>query len=223
MYDYVGRRVASFSVGFGVLGVMLVLLGSIVEVPYTTWETFNNYPHKSPVTWADESFTLQPHANKYYVLDLISENETLVYVKVEEVTNSIFFKISYGWNPNLLIIEEYVPSVTPPEKPFEYFWTPPKHSGWRFIFDNPSDITTNATVEIICYNYNVGWQEEVTYYHPPLDKSFAYAGIAIITAALVPIVIDLYKTRKEMPKKPLWQKNAEVEKMREKEEAGRLR
>ena len=32
---YVNRRAAFFAVGFGVLGVVLVLLGSVVEVPYT--------------------------------------------------------------------------------------------------------------------------------------------------------------------------------------------
>lgn len=216
-------RVAFLTLGFSVLGVVLVLLGSIVEVPYTTSETFNNYPHNSPVTWADESFTLQPYANKYYVLDLINENETLVYVKVEKVTNGIFFNISYGWNPNLLIIEEYVPSITPPEKPFEYFWTPPKHSGWRFIFDNPFDTTTNVTVKILCYIYNREWQQEVTRYHPPLDKSFAYAGIAFIFAAIAPIACQLYKSSKETPKKPWWQDKAEKEKLHETEETGKLK
>ena len=227
MYDYVGRRVASFSVGFGVLGVVLVLLGSIVEVPYTARETFNNYPYGSPVTWADESFTLRPHTYKYYHVDLVRDNHSIMYVKVEEATNLLVFIIKgpfgFGFESSGVIIKQYVWDIEPPESPFEYFWTPPILETWDFIFDNPYDTTTNVTVKILCYIYNREWQEKVTRYHPPLDTSFVYAGIVIIIAAIAPAAYDLYKTRKEMPKKPLWQKNAEAEKMREDEEKGRLR
>jgi len=66
------------------------------------------------------------------------------------------------------------------------------------------------------------WQQDVTRYHTPLDRSFAYAGITIIIAAIAPVAYNLYKTRKKPPKKPWWQEEAEVEKTREDEEHGRL-
>jgi len=229
MYDCAGRRVASFSVGFGVLGVVLVLLGSLVEVPYTTWETFNNYPYNPPGIWADEVLTLRPQTYRYYALDLLNKNNSLIYVKVEKATNPLFLIItgpprhSFNISGDGIIIKQYIPSIEPPESPFEYFWTPPSFSSrWRFVFDNPYDTTTNVTVKIIDYRYNTEWQEKVTRHHPPLDTSFAYAGIMIIIAAIAPVAYDLYKTRKKSQKKHWWQDRVEAEKMREAEEAGRL-
>jgi hypothetical protein len=226
MYDCVGRRVASFSVGFGVLGVVLVLLGSIVEVPYTARETFNNYPYNPPGIWADEVLTLRPHTYRYYALDLLNKNNSLIYVKVEKATNPLFFMIKSdyesGFDGKGTIIKKYISAREPPVSPFEYFWTPSGRGAWDFVFDNPYDTTTNVTVKIIDYRYNTEWQEKVTRYHPPLDTSFAYAGIVIIIAAIAPVAYNLYKTRKKSQKKHWWQDRVEAEKMREAEEAGRL-
>jgi hypothetical protein len=155
MYDCVGRRVASFSVGFGVLGVVLVLLGSIVEVPYTARETFNNYPYNPPGIWADEVLTLRPHTYRYYALDLLNKNNSLIYVKVEKATNPLFFMIKSdyesGFDGKGTIIKKYISAREPPVSPFEYFWTPSGRGAWDFVFDNPYDTTTNVTVKIIDY------------------------------------------------------------------------
>lgn len=62
---YRKRRFAFFSTSLGVLGIVLVLLGSMVMVPYTEIQTFNNRPHDYTV-WTDDSFTLQPHTDKSY-------------------------------------------------------------------------------------------------------------------------------------------------------------
>lgn len=42
---FMNERVELLIVFFGVLGIVLVLLGAVVEVPYTANETFNNYPY----------------------------------------------------------------------------------------------------------------------------------------------------------------------------------
>lgn len=228
MYSgYVKRHVELLIVFFGILGIILILLGAIVEVPYTAFETVNNYPYNPPGIWADEILTLQPHTYHYYSLDLLNENNSLIYVKVEKATDPIVFTIKgplgYGFNESEIVTIQRIPSRNPPEKPFEYFWTPPAFGEWDFILDNPYDTATNVTVKIIDYRYNTEWQEKVTLYHPPLNKSFAYAGIALIVVAIAPIAYQLYKTRKEMPKKPWWQDKAETEKTHEAEETGKLK
>jgi hypothetical protein len=206
MYNVnVKGQVAFFTLGFGVLGVLLVLFGSLVEVPYTTLETFNNYPYNPPGIWADAILTLQPRTYRYYALDLLNENNSLIYVKIEEATNPLVFMINgslgYGFENGRTMVRLRISSFGPPESPFEYFWTPPTLGSWDFIFDNPYDTETNVTVKIIDYRYNAEWQEEVTRYHPPLDRAFAYAGIALIAASITPTAYQLYKTRKEMTKK----------------------
>lgn len=193
------RQVTFFSTSLGLLGVILVLLGSVVMVPYTATETVNNRPHGYTV-WADDSLTLQPHANRSYTLDLIWNNGSMVYVKVDEATNPIFFEIEaflgygYGGGDNRIMIKQYVPSIEWPESPFEYFWTPPTlFGGWKFIFENPHNTTTNVTVKILCYHYNVQWQGEVTHYAPVIHPYFAYVGIASVIAG---IGLNLYEARR---------------------------
>lgn len=224
---YVKRRTAFFAVGFGLLGVVLILLGSIAEVPYTTLETFNNYPYNSPVVWANASFTLQPNTYKYYTVDLVRQNRSIMYVRLDEATNSLVFTINgplgYGFENGRTMVKLHISPFSPPESPFEYFWTPPTLGRWDFIFDNPFDTTNNVTVKILCYIYNREWQHEVTRYSPPLDESFAYAGIALIAASITPTAYQLYKSSKETPKKPWWQDKAEKEKQHEAEETGKLK
>jgi len=60
------RRIAFFTVGLSVLGVILVLLGAIIEVPCTTMETFNNYPYNPPDIWENDTITLQPYTARAY-------------------------------------------------------------------------------------------------------------------------------------------------------------
>jgi len=81
-------------------------------------------------------------------------------------------------------------SITWPESPFEYFWTPPTHSGWRLIFENLHDTATNVTVKILAYNYNTEWQEKVTRYTPAIHSNFVYLGIASI---ILGIGLNLYR------------------------------
>lgn len=193
---YMNRRAAFFTVIFALLGIVLVLLGSIVEVPYTTMETLNNYPYDPAGTWADEVLTLRPNTYRYYALDLLNENNSLIYVKVEEATNPLVFMIKgplgYGFNNSKIIVKLRISPREPPESPFEYFWTPPTLGAWDFVFDNPYDTTTNVTVKIIDYRYNTEWQQKVTHHHPPLDTSFAYMGVITIIAT---IGLNLYWTK----------------------------
>lgn len=133
-----------------------------MDLPYTVRETFNNYPYNPRgYVWADANLTLQPHTYRFYSLDLINENNSLIYVKVEEATNPLVFMIEgplgYGFNNNKTIVRLRMSPITPPESPFEYFWVPPVLGAWDFIFDNPYDTTTNVTVKILDYRYNVEW------------------------------------------------------------------
>jgi hypothetical protein len=228
MYDvHVKGRVAFLTIGFSVLGIVLVLLGSLVQVPYTTLETFNNYPYKSPVTWADEVLSLRPQEFRGYELDGLNENKSLVYVNVKKSTGPFVFTITgyigWGFNGSEVVALYNIWPIEPPNSPFEYFWTQPAFGTWDFVFENPYDTTVNITVKILAYNYNTEWKEEVTHYHSPLDESFAYSGITLIIVAIAPIAYQLYKTRKEMPKKPWWRDKAETEKTREAEEKGKLK
>ena len=167
-------------------------------VPYTVTETFNNRSRGYTV-WADDFLTLKPHANRSYELDLIWSNGSMVYVKVEESTNSTFLNIvgfrgyGYGGGNNSILIKQYISSRTWPESPFEYFWAPPTLAAWDFVFENPHDTVTNFTVKIVCYHYNVEWQEKVTLHAPVIDSSFAYVGIVVI---FVGIVLNLYYARR---------------------------
>jgi len=221
---YMKRRIAFFTVGLSVLGVTLVLLGSIIEVPYTTRETFNNYPHYSPDIWENDTITLQPYTVRAYSLDLMNLNESIVYLRIK-ATNPIILQIEgdYGGFYNVsdtVMIKKYIPPAPPLPHPFEFFWTPPfDGSMWDFVFINPFDTTTNVTFQIIIYYYNLEWEEDVTRYRTPLDRSFAYAGIIAMIAAIVPPAYDLYKTRKKTPKEILWRDEAEG--IREKEEMGK--
>ncbi|MDH5482479.1 MAG: hypothetical protein OEY22_06340 [Candidatus Bathyarchaeota archaeon] len=218
------ERVELLIVFFGVLAILLVLFGAVVELPYSRYETVNNYPH-GPTVRGVENLTLRPGEFRFFSLDWLNENNSLVYVKVERATNPIIFRIeSYigtGFNGSRTLAF-YPINTTWPLNPFEYFWTPPWLGACDFYFDNPYDTATNITVKILVYYYNYEWQVETTYYRPPLDKAFAYAGIALIIVAITPTVYDLYKTRKEKPKKPFWQEEAYKEKVREQEEKGKL-
>lgn len=227
MNEAMKRRIAFFTVGLSVLGVMLVLLGAIIEVPYTTRETFNNYPHYSPDIWENDTITLRPGESRGYDLDRMNLNESIVYLKVERTATPIILEI-VGWAgagfynvSERTMIKKYIPRSTPADS-FEFFWTPPYDGAhWDFVFTNPFDTTTNITFQIIIYYYNLEWQQDVTRYRTPLDRSFAYAGIIAMIAAIVPPAYDLYKTRKKTPKEVLWRD--EAEKIREDEDHGRLK
>ncbi|MDH5483557.1 MAG: hypothetical protein OEY22_11885 [Candidatus Bathyarchaeota archaeon] len=221
------RLTAFFTIGFSVLGIVLVLLGGIVEVPYTAKETFNNYPYNPPGIWANETITLRPADSKIYSLDLLNLNNSIVYIIVERATSPIILDIegyaSDGFYnvSERIIIRKYIPYSTP-ASPFEFYWTPTLHGDWDFVFYNPFDVTANVTLTIIDYRYNVEWKRNVTYYSPPLDRAFAYGGIILVAIAVIPTAYDLYKTRKEKQKKAFWQEEAYAQKIREKEEKGKL-
>ena len=145
--------------------------------------------------WADENLTLRPHDHRSYSLDLLNLNNSLIYVKLEKVTKPILLKIVKR-DSNKTLIEQHIRSIKPPETPFKFFWTPPYNSAsWDFVFDNPYDRTTKVTVKIIDYRYNVEWQQKVTRYGPPLDRSSVYVGISVIIMAIAPVAHDLYRER----------------------------
>jgi hypothetical protein len=223
---YIKERLTSFIVFFGVLGIMLILLGAVVDVPHTRRETISNPPYNPPGIWADANLTLRPGEFMYYSLDLVNENNSLIYVNVEKATGPVIFMINgsigEGFNGSRTLTLMRIPQLEWPTAPFEYFWTPPTWGSWNFQFENPSGATDtiNVTVKIIDYRYNAQWEERVTRYYPLLDRVFAYAGVAFITIAITPTAYDFYKKQKQ--KKPYWQEQAWIQKTREDEEKGKL-
>jgi hypothetical protein len=217
------RVTAFFTLGFSVLGVAFVLLGAIIEMPYTVKETFNNYPYNPPGIWANETITLRPGDSKLYDLDLLNLNNSIIYVLVERATSPVIMEIDGAsgmgfYNVSERTINRQYILYTEPANPFEFYWTPTYMGGaWDFVFYNPFDVTANVTLTILDYRYNVEWKRNVTHYSTPLDRTFAYAGIVLLAIAVTPTAYDLYKTRKEKPKE------AYKEKIRESEEKGKLK
>lgn len=155
-------------------------------------------------------------------------NNSIIYVLVERTTSPIIMEIDGASGMGFYNVSErtinrqYIPRI-PPNTPFEFYWTPTFNIAWDFVFYNPFDVTANVTLTILDYRYNVEWQQNVTHYSPPLDRTFAYAGIVLMAIAVTPTVYDLCKTRKEKPKKAFWQEPTYKEKIREQEEKGKLK
>ncbi|MDH5481445.1 MAG: hypothetical protein OEY22_01000 [Candidatus Bathyarchaeota archaeon] len=221
-------RVELLVVFFSVVGLVLVVLGAVVEMPYTVKETFNNYPYNPVSLWANETITLRPGDSRIYNLDIINMNNSIIYVLVERTTSPIIMEIDGPSGVGFYNVSERTINrqhiwYASPVNPFEFYWTPTYNTGWDFVFYNPFDVTANVTLTILDYRYNVEWQRNVTHYSPPLDRTFAYGGIILVAIAVIPTAYDLYKTRKEKQKKAFWQGEAYAQKMREQEEKGKLK
>ena len=169
----------SVSVLFVFVGVVLVL-ASVITIPYMTTERFTV---EKSIIWKNETFTLQPNDRKFYDLDFVWENESIICINAQtETAPNVVLKIARLLNVEP-VFETMVYNISWGGQ--KVFWTPPYGIGWFFIFEDQGTTEATVSVKITIYVPRASEWREVTRYNQVLDQVFAYPGIIMIIVGTI--------------------------------------
>jgi hypothetical protein len=195
------------SISFCLVGVLLVLLGSVIRFPYSLQEDLRVRKSVDITKWfnADSGqamdyplfengsmreIGLSPYGSKKYwysVGEAPGYNDSLLQIDLGRAGPLTFAVADLSWedhNIRYTVFNQTGGQASPVrDKIWEwksYVWTSPwDHFGGNlgFIFQNPTDQDMLFTFNVTYHWYA---KEQITLYNTLLDPNFAYVGIVLI-------------------------------------------
>jgi len=226
METHGNKQIAYFSITF-ILGIVLILLGSVIQVPYITYQTIREDRSKDWTKYmrtpSDFDYPLYENASlrkialpplsakKYLWESMVSLRGNMSVVQIDVGTSGpLTFKIVEMDYENYTVgsvffhqamhFWGFVDDISEDDWR-TYFWTP--HYEWVFmvglVFENPSDREIVFSFKVTEYFLKATEERRVTQYRTPLDSYFGYVGISLIATA---VTLNIYYSRQGKQLKP---------------------
>jgi DNA-binding transcriptional ArsR family regulator len=225
---YVGfrkRHFGYFSITFGILGIILILLASLIQVPFYRSETVRTDYFKDQTPYLHELVSGQKAANKNGSLQVITlqSNETKTYIKEwsywERDLNQSILYIDFSatgpitlqlteissWHTStnvFMTVKNNFQSLSLQDGMFEsVFWTFPRgyFFGLGFAFTNPNDHAIDFSFKVTQRFFEATERRTLVTYATPLGPYYIYTGILFVC---ISVVLDGYSYRPSKPKTP---------------------
>jgi len=217
------RQIKYFSITFSIIGIALLLLGSLINVPYSStmevrsdvsWdstEDFSNDLHseKNPVygNGSLRPIPISPNSSEIYTWNWVprESNSSIIQIDID-TTGPIIFTMS---EPRYIFFNRTLHWYWFEESlDFDwitYFWTFPH---WymneiRFEFRNPSDREVMTSFRVTVFYFKATKQVEEIYYDTLLDQNYAYGGLVLLGVSVVLTTLFPMKSKSNLnPKNP---------------------
>ena len=223
------RQIKYFSVTFSIIGIILVLLGSLINMPYSSVKEVRTDSSRDRTKYiynaVDEEraaygngslkeISISPNSSEMYVWDDYGdENISIVQIEIG-TTGPLFFTMSeLEWDEGLtgkrnirrILLNRTLSGHGPVLDWYTYFWTRP--SRWRsdkgFEFENPSDYEITVSFRVTEFALKTTREVEETYYDTLLDQNYAYGGLVLLGVSIVLTILFPMKSKSNHnPKKP---------------------
>lgn len=221
---YKNKQNLPLSIFFGLLGIALIIGGTIPIMPHTMKESFrDDWSHP----WFNELFTLQPYALRIFRRDnLLPLNRTVIQLKIS-TSRPLIFKmhivegISYSEEPlsKALVAlnktlggfgevgKHWIIYYWAPYGPDTAVWWDPTHHRYSqhytlwFVLENQKSPEANVSFEVTEFDFKAIAQKTTTHHQPFFDPSFSYTGITLVSVSIMVNTFCFLKQKKKA--KPL--------------------
>ena len=208
------RQIKYFSITFSVIGIVLILLGSMIVAPYSSVEevrtefsrdltrriynTVDDYERASYENGTLRVIPISPNSSETYVWDYNGdENTSIVQIDIG-TTGQIFFILAELEQERDLItgerdIERTLFNWTLGHGPvldwYTRFWTLPYWGAANriigFVFENPNDHEISVSLRVTEFYLKATREVEEVYYDTLLDQNYAYGGLVLLGVSVV--------------------------------------
>lgn len=213
---YSKKRIIDLTIGLCIVGLLFIVIGSMVLVPYATSETFRTETSQD-ITHEIISTTIQPmYRNGSLAQISLPSNTSQTFICESEAFNarneSIFQIEVSGSNlmnfvmkplrpdtSEIFLNETFNTAVGGPvgEHWLKFFWTPPGTSSYMdlgFIFTNPNSQDAIFYFRVTSYYLKATGELAVTNYRPFGDPNLPYIGLLMIGVA---VAFNIYSLKDE--------------------------
>jgi len=216
---YKNRQIAYFPITFSIVGIVLILLGSVILVPYTIRQTyrkdisrnqtvyFSGYDSSERPVYENGSpreITIPAFGEKKYfwASRWLMENISIIQIDIS-TSGPLAFKLAVlsldGAIRDILFNRTMHSGWFESDRSgswITYFWTPPFSTvNIGFLFENPSNRSIVFSFKVTECFLKTTEDKWLTRYHTLIDSYFAYMGISLICTAVM-LNAYLYKSRR---------------------------
>lgn len=200
------RQIFYFSSTFSIIGIALIFLGSVVQVPY---HEFNEVrvDYSSNITpyearhdnGSSKLISIPPNSSVMYVWnDYGRENTSIIQFEIG-TTGPVSYSVSeleWGRDPQTnqiiqnirqIFFKRTVFGTGPPLDWFTHFWTTPHSSSNEkgFELENSNDYDITVSMRITELFLKTTDQVREVYYDTLLESSFAYGGLVLLGVSVI--------------------------------------
>jgi len=217
------RQIFYFSSTFSIIGIALILFGSIVQVPYHEYNEIRVDYSRNITPYvarhdngSSKQISIPPNSSVMYVWDDNGkENISIVQIDIG-TTGLVFYAVSeleWGRDPltgqskqiiRRILFDGGFNGDAPSLDWYTRFWTTPEAmwSDKGLEFENPNDHEITVSFRITEF-LKVNDQVREEYYDTLLDQSYAYGGLVLLGVSVVLTTLFPMKSKSNTnPKNP---------------------
>jgi len=206
------RQIKYFSITFSIIGIILVLLGSLINAPYSSvrevrTESSRDWTRRiHDVVYDSERaayengslriIPISPNSSEMYVWDYYGDENTSIFQIDIGTTGLVFFTMAeLEWERDLHTGERDIRRILfnwtlygngPALDWYTRFWTTPYRGSEKgFVFENPNDYEITVSLRVTEFYLKATMEVEEVYYDTLLDQNYAYGGLVLLGVSVV--------------------------------------